>query len=173
MSGLKANGRVALLASVVLALDQLTKFVVTQRISRFEEIVLIDGFFKLVHWGNTGAAWSMFHDKNGLLAIVAIIALVVLVFARHHFDVHTLGGQVALGLIIGGIVGNLVDRIRIHHVIDFLRFYVPRRGTWPGDEAGFPAFNLADAAICTGVGLLFLLSWRNNGEKAPAHSGAQ
>jgi signal peptidase II len=64
----------------------------------------------------------------------------------------------ALGFIFGGILGNLLDRLRVGHVIDFLRFYVIRRN---GEEAGFPAFNVADSAICIGVGLLFILSFQS------------
>jgi signal peptidase II len=72
---------------------------------------------------------------------------------------------VSLGLIFGGIVGNLIDRLRVGHVVDFLYFYLYRRD---GHVAGFPAFNVADSAICVGVGLLFLLSWQNDADKAPA-----
>ena len=118
---------------------------------------MIDGFFKFVHWGNTGAAWSMFRGNNAVLALTALAALIILFLSRHHFDLHTLGGQIALGFIFGGILGNLLDRIRVGHVIDFLRFYVIRRN---GEEAGFPAFNIADSAICIGVGLLFILSFQ-------------
>jgi signal peptidase II len=96
--------------------------------------------------------------NNKLLAIVALVALVVLYRSRHHFDAHTTVGQLALGLIFGGIVGNLADRLHAGFVTDFLYFYVQRRG---GPEMGFPAFNVADSAICVGVGLIFLLSLRN------------
>jgi len=110
-----------------------------------------------VHWTNTGAAWSLFRGNNMLLAVVAIVALVVLFFSRHHFEARTVMGQVAFGLICGGIVGNLIDRLWAGHVIDFLYFYLQQRN---GGEVGFPAFNIADTAICTGVGLVFLLTWR-------------
>ena len=119
---------------------------------------MLPGFFKLVHWQNTGAAWSSFTNKNALLAVVAIAALIILFFSRHHFNSHTVLGQIAFGLVIGGIMGNLVDRIVRQHVIDFLRFYLQQRG---GDETGFPAFNIADSAICIGVTLVFLITWRN------------
>jgi signal peptidase II len=102
------------------------------------------------------------------LAIVALIALIILFFTRHHFEIHRLGGQVSLGLIFGGILGNLSDRLIHNHVIDFLRFYVRRRD---GLEAGFPAFNVADCAICIGVGLLFILSWKSEAAK-PASSAS-
>jgi len=164
----KSNWRIASLALVIIVLDQATKLMVLSYLQFADERVVIDGFFKLVHWRNTGAAWSMFSGNNGPLAVVAIIALFVLYFTRHHFDGDTLGGQIALGLIFGGIIGNLIDRLRIEHVVDFLYFYVKRRDGW---EAGFPAFNVADSAICVGVGLLFILSWKN--EKAQSSGSTE
>src|SRR5436190_23741472 len=163
MSRLKPNVRIGILALVVIAFDQLTKLLVLNYLGFAEEKVILNGFFKLVHWGNTGAALSMFRGNNGILALVAFGALMVLVWTRHHFDTHTLGGQISLGLIFGGIVGNLIDRVRVKHVIDFLYFYVFRRD---GQEAGFPAFNVADSAICVGVGLLFILSWQSETSRA-------
>ena len=156
------NGRIGLIALSVIALDQLTKQIVLRSLGYAEEKVVVQGFFKFVHWGNTGAAWSLFRGNNLLLSFVAMAAVVVLFLSRHHFDSRTLLGQVAFGLIFGGIVGNLIDRLRVHHVIDFLYFYLQQRS---GAEVGFPAFNVADSAICTGVGLVFLLTWR--GEHKP------
>lgn len=157
------NGRIALVAASVFVLDQLTKLAVLKYLGFADEKALVPGFFKLVHWGNTGAAWSLFRDHNTLLAIVSLVAFVVLFFLRHHFDVRTWMGQMALGFIFGGIIGNLLDRCRHGHVIDFIYFYTYRRG---GGEIGFPAFNVADSAICVGVGLLFILSWKNEAERA-------
>jgi signal peptidase II len=76
---------------------------------------------------------------------------------RRHFEYDHRPGQVALGLLFGGIVGNLLDRIIHEHVVDFLRFYWTRRS---GSEVGFPAFNVADSAICTAVAILMILAWR-------------
>ena len=152
----------ALVAVAVLVLDQLTKLAVLKYLGYAQERVVIDGFFKFVHWGNTGAAWSLFNQfagSNQLLAVFALAALLVLYLTRHHFDSHTVIGQLSLGLIFGGIAGNLVDRFTHGHVVDFIYFYIARRG---GGEIGFPAFNVADSAICTGVGLLFLLSWQKD-----------
>ena len=155
---LNSNWRIAALALAIYGLDQLSKWIVLHSLYDGEQRVIIPGFFNLVLWVNTGAAWSMFHNRNELLAVVSLVALLFLFLGRHHFDPHTLGGQIALGLIFGGILGNLTDRLRIGHVVDFLYFYVIRRN---GTEAGFPAFNVADSAICIGVGLLFILSWKN------------
>ena len=154
---LNPTWRIAVLALAIFVLDQVTKLIVLRSLEFHEERIVIDGFFRLVHWGNTGAAWSMFRGNNAVLALTALAALIILFLSRHHFDLHTLGGQIALGFIFGGILGNLLDRIRVGHVIDFLRFYVIRRN---GEEAGFPAFNIADSAICVGVGLLFILSFQ-------------
>ena len=143
----------------MVALDQFTKHLVLRFLGYAEEKVVIPGFFKFVHWGNTGAAWSFLRGNNGLLAGVALVALLVLFLSRHHFDSRTLLSQVAFGLIFGGIVGNLIDRLWAGHVIDFIYFYVQFSS---GRELGFPAFNVADSAICTGVGLVFLITWRSD-----------
>jgi signal peptidase II len=162
------NRRVLFIALAVIGLDQLTKALVLKFLYAQERVV-VDGFFRFVHWGNTGAAWSLFRNNNNLLALVALVALVVLYFSRHHFDSRTLLGQVAFGLIFGGIVGNLIDRLCRGQVIDFLYFYVVQRG---GGEIGFPAFNVADSAICTGVGLVFLLTWKSEREARVAPTAA-
>jgi signal peptidase II len=149
--------RLGAVALAVFVLDQASKLLVLSFLGPTDERIVIDGFFKFVHWGNTGAAWSLFHDRNELLAIVSALALLGLFLWRRHFYLHLALGQLSLGLIVGGICGNLLDRLRYHEVIDFLRFYLYRRS---GEQIGFPAFNLADSAICVGVGLLILLSWK-------------
>lgn len=148
------------MAVSIFAFDQVTKKLVLNFLGYAQEKVVVDGFFKLVHWVNTGAAWSMFHGNNALLSIVALVALAVLFLFRNKFEIHTTLGWVAMGLMFGGITGNLMDRLlpTRQHVIDFLYFYVRQRGT--GEEIGFPAFNVADSAICIGVGLLFVLSFQ-------------
>ncbi len=160
----KSNRNLTIIAVVVFILDQFTKWLVLNLLEKGDEKIIINGFFKFVHWGNTGAAWSLFRGNNGALALVALLAFVALFLTRHHFNSHTLPGQIAFGLIFGGIAGNLTDRLlpARHEVIDFIYFYMQQRG---GGEIGFPAFNVADTAICTGVGLIFLITWRN--EHAP------
>jgi signal peptidase II len=170
VSRLNSNWRIGGIALLIISFDQVTKLLVLKYLGYAQEKVIIEGFFKFVHWGNTGAAWSMFRGNNGILALVAFIALMLLVWKRHHFDTQTFPGQISLGLIFGGIVGNLVDRIRVGHVVDFLYFYVLRRDL---HEAGFPAFNVADSAICVGVGLLFILSWQNEGTQPVPSSSAK
>jgi signal peptidase II len=95
------------------------------------------------------------------------MALLVLFLSRHYFDSRTLLSQIAFGLIFGGIVGNLIDRLWVGHVIDFIYFYLQQRG---GTELGFPAFNVADSAICTGVGLVFLITWWSDRKVKPTEA---
>jgi signal peptidase II len=153
------NRRIALIAAVVITLDQLTKQLVLRFLPQTgQERVLIEGFFRFVHWGNTGAAWSLFRGNNEILAGVALLALLILFLSRHHFDSRTLLSQIAFGLIFGGIVGNLIDRLCVGHVIDFIYFYLQQRG---GTEIGFPAFNVADSGICIGVALVFWITWKS------------
>ncbi len=158
-----------MLAVLVFVLDQVSKLAVLRYLGYAEAKVVIDGFFKFVHWGNTGAAWSMFRDNNELLAIVALVALLVLFLVRHRFDIHVTLGWISMGLMFGGIAGNLLDRLlpQRRHVIDLIYFYIRRAD---GSELGFPAFNVADSAICTGVGLVFLITWRSEHPAKPAAS---
>jgi signal peptidase II len=161
--------RIALLAATIFGFDQVTKVAVLNflPVPYHSEVHVLPGFFRLVHWQNSGAAWSMFHDNNVVLAIVSAIALVVLILIRSKFGSNTALGSIALGLLFGGIAGNLLDRIIHHHVIDFLFFHLITRS---GVQHDFPAFNVADSAICIGVGLLFLLSWQTEGQQKQAEA---
>jgi signal peptidase II len=153
---------VALIAVTVAALDQLTKWLVVRSIGPEESQVVITGFFSLVNWTNTGAAWGIFQHYNFVLTAISLLTVLALYLFRHSFQLSRPGPRIALGLIAGGIIGNLIDRIRIGSVIDFLFFYAGRYH--------WPAFNVADSAICVGVGLYILLSWRSDsaGEKSHA-----
>jgi signal peptidase II len=164
----KSNRRIAALALSIFTLDQFTKWLVLHTIYEGEEKTIIPGFFNLAHRANTGAAWSLFTGNNTVLAVIALVALIALFLARRHFHSHTLTGQLALGLIFGGIIGNLTDRLLPgrHAVVDFLHFYLQRRGD--GVPLDFPAFNVADSAICTGVALIFLITWRKEHAPKPA-----
>lgn len=156
--------RIWTLAAAVFATDQATKLTVLRLLGPYEERQVLPGFFKFVHWQNTGAAFSMLPQSNGILAVISGAAVFLLWRFRRHFDSERLGGQLALGLLLGGIAGNLLDRIlpSRRHVIDFLYFHLHPRA---GGELGFPAFNVADTAICIGVGLLILLSWQPRAER--------
>jgi signal peptidase II len=118
-----------------------------------EQQNIIPGVFDLVYVTNTGAAFGFLAGSKNLLrqaffVAVAIIALIVIVFAYGHLKRQGRIFVYALGLIAGGAVGNLIDRLRFGSVVDFLDFYL---GSYH-----WPAFNVADSAITVGVALFLL-----------------
>ena len=143
--------RAALIAAIVAIADQLTKLVVIALMPEGQSRPIIVGLFNLVHWHNSGAAWGIFQNYNIVLAVVSALTIVAMYFFRHSLLLDHPVCQVALGLITGGIVGNLIDRVRLKCVVDFLDFHI--------DKHHWPAFNVADSAICVGVGLYLLGSW--------------
>lgn len=147
-----------ILATTVFVLDQATKIWISARmpIGTYGlpgAITVIDGFFYLVHVGNTGAAWSMFTGRSPLLAMLALVTLGAIFFWRKALSLRIRVVQVGFGLLCGGIVGNLVDRLIHKHVIDFLDFHF---GSYI-----YPTFNVADSGICVGVGIYLLWSLKN------------
>lgn len=146
----------------VVVLDQLSKWWVMASFALFESRPVVEGFFRLTYVLNTGAAFGLLAGprvwwRQAFFVLVALVALAVLVSAYRHYR-HR-GGLyvVAVGLIGGGAVGNLIDRLRFGAVVDFLDFYIQTHH--------WPAFNVADSAITVGVGLFLLASLR---EPAPA-----
>ncbi len=128
--------------------DQITKFLVLSGFELHESVTIIPGLFDLRYIRNTGAAWGIFAGGHLWLALLSVVMLGVIVVFRRSFLTNSLLDRICLGLIIGGIVGNLVDRVRLQYVVDFLDFY------WRTHH--FPAFNIADSAICVGVGLYII-----------------
>ncbi len=153
---LLAYRRLWLLAFVVLALDQLTKYWISVRLPfgsyGLSGQTVIPGFFNLVHVGNTGAAWSMFAGRSLFLAILAGATLVAIHFWRRQLGLRDHTAQLTFGLLCGGIVGNLVDRLAYGHVVDFIDLHF---GSFT-----YPTFNVADSAICVGVFWYILWSLR-------------
>ncbi len=144
---------VLVLGILIAAADQFVKELVRFRFYPGESVPVVSGFFSLTYVRNTGAAWGMFDGSNVALALFSLAVLALLVVCRRHFIGPHPVQRFALGLMAGGIVGNLFDRLRLGYVVDFLHFY---RGGYH-----FPSFNIADAAICTGVFLYLLTSFKS------------
>lgn len=147
---------------VVLALDQISKFVVMERFAMYEVLPVIPGLFNLTYVTNTGAAFGLLAGEQTLarqlfFVGVAVAALLFLFYSFRHFRGQSPVFAHAIGLIAGGALGNLVDRLRFGAVVDFLDFYLGARH--------WPAFNVADAAISVGVGLFLLASLRSPAEE--------
>ena len=137
-----------LVALYVVLLDQASKEWVRGVFALHESVELIPGFFNLTYIRNTGAAWGMFSGQTHALSLLALAMLVALVVFRRKIMPPGALHRVGLGLLCGGIVGNLFDRLRLDYVTDFVDLHV-RGWHWP-------AFNVADAAICIGVGIYLL-----------------
>jgi signal peptidase II len=162
-AGAKRFGPVAATVTVFAfyALDQVTKWLAIRAIP-FEtgEVTVIPGFFSLVHWGNTGAAFSSFSDKNAMFIGLSLATLIVIgVFAMRGAFQHT-ATRVAVSLLSAGVLGNVTDRIWHHHVVDFLLFDLHVRFANP-----WPAFNVADSCICIAACVLIASSWMEERSK--------
>ena len=141
-----------ILAAVIVVLDVWTKSLVLARIQLHEAIPVIPNFFQLVHVRNTGAAFGLGANASSKLVpillnvgAIAVFCVVVVYALRTAVTDRLL--QTGLHLILGGAIGNLLDRFRFGYVVDFLDVYVGRHH--------WPAFNVADSAICIGIALLF------------------
>lgn len=143
------------IAALIIVADQITKAVITRHFM-FGESLTVTSFFNLVLAYNSGAAFSFLADAGGwqrwFFAAVALIAsLVIVYFLRKHSDEPRF--CLALALILGGALGNLIDRILLSHVVDFLDFHAA--------AYHWPAFNVADSAITIGALILIWESFRS------------
>ena len=137
-----------LIGLAIVLLDQLTKQWIRSIFVYGESRPVIDGFFNLVYVRNDGAAWNILSGQSIILILISVVVLVLLIIYRRSFLQEQFSHRILLGLMVGGIVGNLIDRIRFGWVTDFLDFQF---GTYH-----YPSFNVADSAICIAVGLYII-----------------
>ena len=163
--------RLFVIAGVILVLDQITKILVQYSIP-FESsyfapnrVTIIEDFFYLVHIGNKGAAWGMFSEYSGVLTLLSFAVLLFIFCFRKQLELHRGTVQIAFGLLIGGILGNLIDRIRVGHVIDFIDIHLPFTLPYILPFGRWPAFNIADSAIVVGMLFYLLLSLSDTKKK--------
>jgi signal peptidase II len=161
---MKSKSVYFLITLVVLVADQITKAWATARLMPIESYEVLPGFFRLTYARNRGVAFSLFADAEfevrWVLAAVSAVAAAAVAYYLLRAASHTRRMNAALALLLAGIVGNLIDRVRLGEVVDFLDFHWRNQYTWP-------TFNIADAAICIGAGLLALELMRE--EKAARH----
>ena len=148
-------GMIAAVAATVVAVDQLSKWYVERSMQLHESIPVIDGFFSLTYVRNAGAAFGLFADlpwaaRMPLLVLVSVGALGVMLFILRGLHPSEVGLRAALAGVLGGAVGNLIDRVRYGEVVDFFDVY------WR--EYHWPAFNVADSCITVGIGVLLVHS---------------
>ncbi len=146
----------------VVLLDQVTKRIVDRSMTLYESIEVVTGVFSLTYVRNRGAAFGILSAADlpyqaALFSLVSLIALTAIVYYAFNMAASDRLPQIALALIAGGAIGNLIDRVWLGYVIDFLDFH------WEAHH--WPMFNIADSSISTGVGLLIVDMLRGRSEE--------
>lgn len=137
------------IAITLTLLDQFTKWLVCRNFGAADFVTVIPGFFSLRKVYNLGAAWGMLSGQRFFLIAVSVAMLALLWCNRHEFSETGTLCRAGIGLLTGGIIGNLIDRVKLGYVVDFLDFHC-------ADRYAFPTFNVADSAIFIGIVLYFL-----------------
>ncbi len=150
---------------VVLAIDQATKYWAVKSLRPVLMIEVIPGFFRFTYATNRGVAFSLFADSEMnvpvIFAVISIIAALVVLLYLAWTPPGRMLASTALSLLLAGIIGNLIDRVRLGEVIDFIDVHLADKYTWP-------TFNIADSAICVGAILLALEMIRDERAGGPA-----
>lgn len=136
------------IALLVVFFDQISKYVMLNKVLGEHIMIYVAPFFNLVRAWNTGVSFSMFNNYGNLGAwVLSGLAIIIVVFLIYWLkSEENCGAQIALGMIIGGAIGNVIDRVRLGAVFDFLDFHI--------GENHWPAFNVADSFICIGAAVL-------------------
>lgn len=144
---IKHNALLIAVVTLIVALDQWTKLLVSHKLALGESISpikILGDFFQIVHWRNTGAAFGLFQNANLVLLIVSIVIVLAVLFYYQGVKTNAWLAKISLSLIVAGALGNIVDRIKFNYVIDFLAF------------GRFPVFNVADSAVTVGAFLMLI-----------------
>ena len=152
------------IVAVIVVVDQVTKWWVHRTMALHESVPIVDGFFNLTYVRNVGAAFGLFGDlpaaiRLPLLLLVSVGAIVLLVLLLRSLGPDQPGLRLALSAVVGGAIGNLIDRVRAGEVVDFFDVY------W--GQYHWPAFNVADSCISVGVVVMLILSFRQRADPPP------
>jgi signal peptidase II len=152
MKLIKNYWAIALIATVIVALDQWTKELVRANIPAGgtwlpASLEWLSPYARIVHWYNTGAAFGMFKDASTVLTVLAFIVIAAIIYYYPQVDQSDWSLRIAMSMQLGGAIGNLTDRLRIGHVTDFI------------SVGNFAVFNVADASISVGAVVLLFGVW--------------
>ncbi len=132
-----------LAALLILVFDQWSKVLIRANFALGENLQIISGFFNATYIRNSGAVWGILQNSSQYLTFFSIAVMILISLFIQKITERRIQNEIAIGLILGGIAGNMIDRIKYGAVTDFLDFYV--------SLYHWPAFNIADAAICVGT----------------------
>ena len=144
----KKNIVVLSAALIIVLLDQLTKFLTKQNFQLNESVPIINNIFHLTYVTNTGSAFGLFKGLNIFFILFSIIVILVIFYNLKRIAKNERLLQFSAGLLLGGTIGNLIDRLSYGAVVDFIDFRV------------WPVFNIADSAVTIGIILLIFLLWK-------------
>lgn len=133
---------------VLVSADQFSKFLVVKNISESQQIELIDNFFNLTYVKNYGAGFSILQNQRIFLIVVSFAAVILMTYLLKKSKSNETLNRICYLLIIGGAIGNIIDRIKLGYVIDFLDFYI--------FSYNFPVFNFADSCLTIGCFVLII-----------------
>jgi len=137
-----------LIAVFVIALDQVTKWLVVKNMALYESIPVIDGFFHLTSHRNRGAAWGMLEGQMFFFYAVTFVVVIGIIYFMQKYGRSSRLLGISLGLILGGAIGNFIDRLSRKEVVDFFDFNI--------FGYHYPIFNIADSALVVGI-IIFLI----------------
>lgn len=153
MPGVEKNGgtfmfKYYLLAGIIIAIDQLTKWIVVRTMEIGERIPVIENFFYLTSHRNSGAAWGILEGQMMFFYIITVIFVIGAIYYMEKYAREDKLLAISLGLVLGGAIGNFIDRLLHQEVVDFFDFYL--------FGYNFPIFNVADSALTIGVILVII-----------------
>nr|WP_275900505.1 signal peptidase II [Anoxybacillus rupiensis] len=146
-----------MIALIVIIIDQFTKWLVATRMQIGESISVIPNVLYITSHRNRGAAWGILQGQFWLFYLITIIVVIGLVFYIRRLPREERLFGVALGFMLGGAIGNFIDRLVRKEVVDFIHTYI--------FTYNFPIFNIADSALCIGVALVFLQTFIGGAKK--------
>lgn len=139
-----------LVSLILVIIDQLSKYLTVENMIEGASIPIIPGVFHFTFIYNRGAAFGLLENQQWIFILVAVALIAVVFFFRKDIAAADKYTRYGTALLIGGAIGNLIDRIRINMVVDYFDFII------------WPIFNIADIAICVGVSLIIWGTWKSN-----------
>lgn len=153
---MKEKFKIILIAVISVILDQIIKYLIISKYTLYKKNPVIDGFFNITYVQNRGAAWGILNNNIILLVVITVLALgLICSFIFKESNIKKLD-IVLYGMLLGGIIGNFIDRVFRGYVIDFLDFII--------FGYDFPVFNIADMLIVISVGIMIITYWRSRNE---------